>query len=187
VHRQPPSPHRHGRPSSASPPPPPLSAAKLHFGTLLQNKLPSPSLHRPAPTRPKAAAIVGPKRSAPAVGSDKANNKRKPALQQPLPACSPVIVTNNNNNNYDSDNSKSANGGRNDHHHRHHKPDDSGNEQESAGSDATGSGDQQSNDKEMWPAWVYCTRYSDRPSSGERLQNFFHYLIIKPVLGFPAH
>jgi homeobox protein engrailed len=20
---------------------------------------------------------------------------------------------------------------------------------------------------QLWPAWVYCTRYSDRPSSGE--------------------
>ncbi|XP_025192788.1 segmentation polarity homeobox protein engrailed-like [Melanaphis sacchari] len=152
--------HRNGRPSSASPPPPPPSVAKMHFNTLLQNKphfqQSVPSLHRPAPTRPKVVS-VGPKRPAPAVASDKAN-KRKPA-QQPLPACSPVII--NNNNNYDSDNSKSANGG-------HHKPDDSGNEQESAGSDATGSGDQQSNDKEMWPAWVYCTRYSDRPSSGPR-------------------
>ncbi|XP_026816154.1 segmentation polarity homeobox protein engrailed-like [Rhopalosiphum maidis] len=157
--------YRNGRPSSASPPPPPPSVAKMHFNTLLQNKPHSqqsiPSLHRPAPTRPKAVA-VGPKRPVSAVAAEKAN-KRKPA-QQPLPVCSPVII-NNNNNNYDSDNSKSANGGRSDH---HHKPDDSGNEQESAGSDATGSGDQQSNDKEMWPAWVYCTRYSDRPSSGPR-------------------
>ena len=26
---------------------------------------------------------------------------------------------------------------------------------------------------QLWPAWVYCTRYSDRPSSGE-----FHYVFI---------
>lgn len=179
--------HRNGRPSSTSPPPPPPSVAKMHFNALLQNKTHSqqsiPSLHRPAPTRPKAVA-VGPKRPATAVASEKVNNKRKPAQLQPLPACSPVI--NHNNNNYDSDNSKSANGGRNDH---HHKPDDSGNEQESAGSDATGSGDQQSNDKEMWPAWVYCTRYSDRPSSGKCAKSFsFYYYntyIVEFEFGFP--
>jgi hypothetical protein len=27
---------------------------------------------------------------------------------------------------------------------------------------------------QLWPAWVYCTRYSDRPSSGESL-------LLKPV------
>ncbi|KAM9302472.1 homeobox protein engrailed-1 [Gastrophryne carolinensis] len=27
---------------------------------------------------------------------------------------------------------------------------------------------QQKNDPMVWPAWVYCTRYSDRPSSGPR-------------------
>lgn len=184
-HHQPlPQHNRHGRPLSASPPPP--TAAKLHFNTLLQNKPHTQqstlSLHRPAPTRPKAAA-VGPKRPALAVTSDKSNSKRKP-VQQPLPACSPVI---NNNNCYDSDNSKSATGVPN----NHHKPDDSGNEQESAGSDATGSGDQQSNDKEMWPAWVYCTRYSDRPSSGECKNVLFiitiNYIVNKFVFGFPFY
>lgn len=34
----------------------------------------------------------------------------------------------------------------------------------------TGSGSQQPNI--LWPAWVYCTRYSDRPSSGEYQQLF---------------
>ena len=45
----------------------------------------------------------------------------------------------------------------------------------------------------VWPAWVYCTRYSDRPSAGELLNNLFrdvtnrlfcyekHRLIVLPV------
>ena len=47
----------------------------------------------------------------------------------------------------------------------------------------------------LWPAWVYCTRYSDRPSSGEltqllRLQLFYRYanmywaIIIRTVRGY---
>lgn len=28
-------------------------------------------------------------------------------------------------------------------------------------------GDDKEKDGKLWPAWVYCTRYSDRPSSGE--------------------
>lgn len=26
---------------------------------------------------------------------------------------------------------------------------------------------------QLWPAWVYCTRYSDRPSSGRKFRSFF--------------
>ena len=32
------------------------------------------------------------------------------------------------------------------------------------------------NKEMLWPAWVYCTRYSDRPSSGE-----FHLLSTNPI------
>ncbi|XP_012261615.2 homeobox protein engrailed-2-like [Athalia rosae] len=39
----------------------------------------------------------------------------------------------------------------------------------SASATGTGSGQQNSNNgQSLWPAWVYCTRYSDRPSSGPR-------------------
>lgn len=31
----------------------------------------------------------------------------------------------------------------------------------------------------LWPAWVYCTRYSDRPSSGELLSYIYVYNVIK--------
>lgn len=27
----------------------------------------------------------------------------------------------------------------------------------------------------QWPAWIYCTRYSDRPSSGEHFSSFFFF------------
>lgn len=39
----------------------------------------------------------------------------------------------------------------------------------SPGSSPNGSGaDQKSENGKLWPAWVYCTRYSDRPSAGPR-------------------
>jgi len=51
-------------------------------------------------------------------------------------------------------------------------------------SDATAGNDQQptNNDKEMWPAWVYCTRYSDRPSSGksETRKRFTSHIPVPP-------
>jgi hypothetical protein len=30
----------------------------------------------------------------------------------------------------------------------------------------------------VWPAWVYCTRYSDRPSSGEYTHSYIHSNIV---------
>lgn len=50
-----------------------------------------------------------------------------------------------------------------------------GNGELNGGGSSGGSGNNQQNagDKEtLWPAWVYCTRYSDRPSSGRRLISF---------------
>lgn len=37
-------------------------------------------------------------------------------------------------------------------------------------SDDTKSETGSNKDEKIWPAWIYCTRYSDRPSSGERLR-----------------
>jgi hypothetical protein len=34
---------------------------------------------------------------------------------------------------------------------------------------------------QLWPAWVYCTRYSDRPSSGEFLLLQSDYSMFKSV------
>jgi hypothetical protein len=33
---------------------------------------------------------------------------------------------------------------------------------------AGGTGDEKKGNETLWPAWVYCTRYSDRPSSGKQ-------------------
>lgn len=172
--------HHHnnrGRQSSASPPPMAAlaaAAAKLHHNKSLQQHLQRAtplsqpavqSLLRPAPTRPKSAA-VGLKRSAAgtAVAADKV--KRKPA-----PSSSPGNCINNNNNNNSMKSAVMINGGDSDSGGHHHKSDESANNNNNndneSGSDAAGSGDQQSNEKELWPAWVYCTRYSDRPSSGK--------------------
>ena len=50
----------------------------------------------------------------------------------------------------------------------------SGNQQHQNAS--AGSGGEGSNSKEpLWPAWVYCTRYSDRPSSGKINFTFLFY------------
>lgn len=38
---------------------------------------------------------------------------------------------------------------------------------------STADGDGSGAAKEHWPAWVYCTRYSDRPSSGKCVYLFF--------------
>lgn len=43
----------------------------------------------------------------------------------------------------------------------------------SSDSDCSQSNARQTNKPMLWPAWVYCTRYSDRPSSGK---NIFYYL-----------
>lgn len=37
----------------------------------------------------------------------------------------------------------------------------------------TESADSKQDDSILWPAWVYCTRYSDRPSSGELCNCFY--------------
>jgi hypothetical protein len=34
---------------------------------------------------------------------------------------------------------------------------------------------------QLWPAWVYCTRYSDRPSSGEFLLLKSVYTMFKSI------
>lgn len=39
----------------------------------------------------------------------------------------------------------------------------------SSGAVSCGSTDNSSQSSQLWPAWVYCTRYSDRPSSGNAL------------------
>lgn len=165
------------RPSTASPPSPVQTAAKLHYNfvsnktspqqqstRLLPHASPSlvqtaaqppPSLLRPAPTRPNAAAMaVLPKRPASVVAAMQATADKAKRKPPPLPrSCSPV---------------NSAPAG-----HRL-KSDDSGknnnnivNEEDQESDATTGTGDQQSSEKELWPAWVYCTRYSDRPSSGK--------------------
>lgn len=36
---------------------------------------------------------------------------------------------------------------------------------------------------QLWPAWVYCTRYSDRPSSGNFRTSFFTFIL--PFYPFP--
>lgn len=184
------------RPSSASPPSP-VSVVKHHLhlhhydsvtaavkptaplgqslqpsppSLVIQHHTPPPPLHRPAPTRPNAAAAP-PKRPMPvttAAVTDK--SKRKPPPLPP-PPCSPV--DNNNCNSTVVVNGGTATVAAAAESNRL-KPDDSGgntnNNDDDQESDATGaSGDlQQSSEKEMWPAWVYCTRYSDRPSSGKR-------------------
>lgn len=164
-----------GRPS---PPSPVQTAAKLHYKTSPQQQpallpphaslvqpaaQPPPSLLRPAPTRPNAVALAAaPKRPAPVVAAvqtatDKAGKRKPPPLPR---TCSPVNGTvaaasaghclksddsgknNNNNNNLVNDDDQESDA-------------------------TTGTGDQQSSEKELWPAWVYCTRYSDRPSSGK--------------------
>jgi len=179
------------RSSSASPPSPVSAAVKLHYNfvanksaqqsfaplqlqsspSLVQPVTQHPSLHRPAPTRPNAASVAGPKRPAPvtAVQADKAKRKA-PVVVPPLPrSCSPI---DNNNSAVNGDGNRL-------------KPDDSANNNNNNNdddqeSDATGaSGDlQQSSEKEMWPAWVYCTRYSDRPSSGKRKPLFFSFIVL---------
>lgn len=44
----------------------------------------------------------------------------------------------------------------------------------SANQQQTSSGGSGGDKETLWPAWVYCTRYSDRPSSGKR----FIYLLL---------
>lgn len=172
-----------GRPSSTSPPLPlgSITASKLQFNIdncskqqqqsplLKPSALQPTSLLRPSPTRPNVT--IAPKRPAAiTVIADKA--KRKPAPSS-LQSSSPINSINNNNK------LTSINGA--DVHHLN--PDDSvnnnnnnnnDNDQES-GSDAAGSIDQQANEKELWPAWVYCTRYSDRPSSGKNKIIYFFF------------
>uniref|UniRef100_A0A2S2QRH9 Homeobox protein engrailed-like n=1 Tax=Sipha flava TaxID=143950 RepID=A0A2S2QRH9_9HEMI len=161
-----------GRQSTSASPPPMAAlaaAAKLHYNRSAQQQLKQPaavqsSLLRPGPTRPKTTA-VGPKRSSAAVEK----LKRKPVPS----SLSPGHCINNNNNIKLAAAVNGVDGDGGGHHHL--KSDESminnnntnSNDNES-GSDAAGSGDQQSNEKELWPAWVYCTRYSDRPSSGPR-------------------
>lgn len=43
---------------------------------------------------------------------------------------------------------------------------DTGDQCLSSDSDSSQSNSAQGNQQMLWPAWVYCTRYSDRPSSG---------------------
>lgn len=151
-----------GRQRSVSPPSPLHAAANLQYNVVANNKSqPAPLLLQPAhqaqpPLRPAATRPnVGLKRPAPVAVGTADKVKRKPVSapivvksvaggggRRPKPDESTNIIKNNNNVHVDDD--------------------DDGQE-----SDATGSTDQQSNDKEMWPAWVYCTRYSDRPSSGK--------------------
>lgn len=45
---------------------------------------------------------------------------------------------------------------------------ESGNQCISSDSDSSQTNSSPSSQPLLWPAWVYCTRYSDRPSSGER-------------------
>lgn len=52
---------------------------------------------------------------------------------------------------------------------------DSGMESSDDTRSETGSTTTEGGKNEMWPAWVYCTRYSDRPSSGKF---FFFFLIV---------
>lgn len=44
---------------------------------------------------------------------------------------------------------------------------------ESVSGESNSSGSSTGNGQSLWPAWIYCTRYSDRPSSGE----FYIYTI----------
>jgi hypothetical protein len=50
---------------------------------------------------------------------------------------------------------------------------------------ASSNPDEKSNDyakgPQLWPAWVYCTRYSDRPSSGEFFLLQSDYTIFKSI------
>lgn len=151
-----------GRPTSASPPltsgnKPHLQQSSQQPPLHLRNSpLPQParasSLLRPAPTGPNAVKVA--KRPAPVTAADKAKRKPTPAPNALLP---PIAIK------------QAANDG------HPLKPDDPANnneddDDEGQQSDATAGNDQQptsNNDKEMWPAWVYCTRYSDRPSSGK--------------------
>lgn len=52
----------------------------------------------------------------------------------------------------------------------------SANESTDNGSTTT-TGGNKSNSPMVWPAWVYCTRYSDRPSSGKFNATFFFFFI----------
>lgn len=49
-----------------------------------------------------------------------------------------------------------------------------------------------SSSSQSWPAWVYCTRYSDRPSSGEttflkRFTVFLTFCQCHPIVNFIEH
>ena len=46
----------------------------------------------------------------------------------------------------------------------------------SSDSDSSQAGSNAGNQPMLWPAWVYCTRYSDRPSSGKSLLSSSHEL-----------
>lgn len=56
----------------------------------------------------------------------------------------------------------------------------------SSGTNSAGTGGKTSGGPMVWPAWVYCTRYSDRPSSGKTLLpfSFVRYVIQYLVLIF---
>lgn len=42
------------------------------------------------------------------------------------------------------------------------------------------------NGSQLWPAWIYCTRYSDRPSSGEWLTDWLFAIYLLASLCFPS-
>lgn len=54
----------------------------------------------------------------------------------------------------------------------------------SAATNSTGTGAKSSGGPMVWPAWVYCTRYSDRPSSGKSAGRFIclSFVQVIPVL-----
>lgn len=176
--------HRHhlnngdsGRPSSTSPPSPFTTAAaasKLHYSvadkTNLQLQKPlqtssslqptqSSSLLRPFPTRPNAST------AAKRLAAQTANKvKRKPASSALLPTTNAnKSIVNGDDVDHRLKSDDSATGIR-----VNRGVDNDNDDEDGQESDTTTGNDQQAgNDKEMWPAWVYCTRYSDRPSSGK--------------------
>lgn len=57
-----------------------------------------------------------------------------------------------------------------------------GGSQNSEGTTASSGTGSSSTQPILWPAWVYCTRYSDRPSSGQYPYNTIYFSILTLIL-----
>lgn len=155
----------HRRPSSASPPPPPplqlplqhsaaVNCSKLQVGLLPPPQPLAAASKSNASKRPTAAdkakrkTVASP--TAAAAAAIVINNKPSAINGLPLNKRQPVddaAMINNNNNSSNNNNNNST------------TDDDQDSQEQQQNTEKDGD--------QLWPAWVYCTRYSDRPSSGK--------------------